>query len=314
MVCGVWLCASTIFHQPVIFQNIFTELFSSITELDEYYLTASEMNILEKYAEEIVSLLREHNKCKKSETFNIVELGAGDGRKTKVLLRAMLKADVPFEYMPVDISHGAMIELLSTFKKDLGGNRLHIHGIVGDYMESVAYISKTWPNRRTVVLFLGSSIGNFGKQEAERFLTKLRHNMKTSDMLFIGFDLKKDAEVLRRAYSDSQGVSANFNCNLLKRMNRELGATFDLHSFCHLAVYNPVRGAIEMYLISEKEQIVRLANDDLHFDEHEAILTELSHKYLPKDALAVACNAGFKKVATYFDDRGWFMDALMEIA
>lgn len=259
-----------------------------------------------------------------AEKFNVVELGAGDGRKTKVLLRAMLDEGVDFEYLPIDISRGAMADLFKALEGDFECCEVRMHGIVGDYMQALSHVRQTWPERRTLVLFLGSSIGNFTRDSAIDFLSEVRCNLKPRDMLLVGFDLKKDPEVLRRAYSDSHNVTKEFNINLLMRLNREVDADFSATAFRHLAVYNPVRGAMESYLLSSKDHDVNVAGELVHFDSGEPILTEYSYKYLPKQALRMARKAGFASVANYYGFADgetaeteavepWFMEALFEV-
>jgi L-histidine Nalpha-methyltransferase len=286
-------------------------LFAKITELEEYYPTLTEYNILERNARDIVK-----NICgsgsRSLEPFNLVELGAGDGRKTKVILRALIEAKVPFEYMPIDISRQAMESLFSSMNSEFS-TTAKLHGFVGDSVDSLDYIASNWPERRMVVLFLGSSIGNYSREDAVDFLTALRNSLKQEDMLFAGFDLKKDPEVLRLAYSDSQGVTKAFNLNLLTRLKRELGATVDEASFEHLALYNPVRGAMESYLISTREQVVEIAGQMFQFDEAEPLHTEVSYKYLPKEVEFMLRKAGFSPVANYVDDKRWFVDALVQV-
>jgi L-histidine Nalpha-methyltransferase len=286
-------------------------LFARITELEEYYPTLTEYKILECNADDIVKRICDTG-SRRPEPFNLVELGAGDGRKTKVLLRALIEAEVPFEYMPIDISRQAMESLFSSMNSEFA-TAAKLHGFVGDSVDSLDYIASNWPERRMVVLFLGSSIGNYSREDAVDFLTSLRNSLKPEDMLFAGFDLKKDPEVLRRAYSDAQGVTKAFNVNLLTRLKRELGATVDETAFEHLAFYNPVRGAMESYLVSKREQVVAVAGQTFHFDEAEPLHTEVSYKYLPKEVEFMLRKAGFSSVANYTDEKRWFVDALVQV-
>lgn len=249
---------------------------------------------------------------------NVVELGAGDGRKTKILLRAMLSTGVDFQYFPVDISARAMENLSHSLSKYFSDQPLHIHGIIGDYISSLSYIYANYPSRHTVVLFLGASIGNFSRDEAESFFRQIKSNMMPRDYLLCGFDLKKDPEALRKAYSDSNGVTREFNLNLLTRFNRELGANFDITQFHHLAIYNPVRGSMESYLVSKRKQEAKIAGKRYHFELGEPIHTENSVKYSVKEVLALTENAGFTAVARYTDDfseydtkEPWFLEVLL---
>jgi L-histidine Nalpha-methyltransferase len=287
------------------------ELFAKITDLEEYYPTMTEYCILEQNAQQIVKQICGAG-THPSETFNLVELGAGDGRKTKVLLRALIAAGVSFEYMPIDISRQAMELLFSSVRNEFA-NTAKLHGFVGDSVDTLDYIASNWPERRMVALFLGSSIGNYSREDALDFLSALHNSLKPGDMLLAGLDLKKDPEILRRAYADSHGVTRAFNLNLLARMRRELAATLDERDFDHLAFFNPVRGAMESYLISKKEQIVEIAGQTFHFDEAEPLHTELSHKYLLKEVDFMMKKAGFSLVHNYVDDKRWFVDTLVQV-
>lgn len=287
-----------------------TEIYARITDTEEYYPTRTEAAILAAHSPDAAAVIRE---AAEDSEVNIVELGAGDGRKTKLLLRALLDAGVRFQYFPVDISSGAMYELFASLSAEFPADTLRAHGIVGEYTQSLSHVVEKWPGRRTVVLFLGSSIGNFTRDSAIDFLSDLRAVLRGGDMLLAGFDLKKDPEVLRAAYSDSGGVTRDFNLNLLTRLNREAGGTFDVSQFQHLGLYNPVRGAMESYLISRKGQSAQVAGVEVFFDAGEPILTEYSYKYLPKDVLSMTHKAGFESVTNYYDKKRWFMDALLAV-
>jgi L-histidine Nalpha-methyltransferase len=298
-----------------------TEIYKQITDLDEYYLTRTEHSILTANAHELVQrfcFTADRLAGSVTPVFNLVELGAGDGHKTKVVLREMLDAGLEFEYMPVDISRGAMNELFCTVFDEFynldKNSALRVHGVVGDYMHAVEHITAEWQDRRTVILFLGSSIGNFDSSCATVFLRSLQLRMKPRDMLLVGFDLEKDTSVLVSAYSDASGVTRDFNLNLLKRLNRELLASFDECGFEHRAVYNPVRSAMESYLISLRKQTVDIGGGTVvEFERDEAILTEYSHKYTVSKIMAMTTDAGFREVATYSDIRKWFVDVLVEV-
>lgn len=284
------------------------ELYARITDTEEYYPTRTEAAVLTAHSPDVAKIVRE---AAVGGEVNIVELGAGDGRKTKLLLRSLLDAGVRFQYLPVDISRGAMVELFAALLAEFPADALRMHGIVGEYSESMAHILNTWPSRRTLVLFLGSSIGNFTRDSAIDFMSDLRAVLRPGDMFLAGFDLKKDPEILRRAYSDEGGVTRDFNLNLLTRLNRELDANFDIAQFQHLAVYNPVRGAMESYLLSRKDQNVLVSGGNIFFDAGEPILTEYSYKYLPKDIFSMTRKAGFESVKNFYDEKSWFMDSLL---
>jgi L-histidine N-alpha-methyltransferase len=219
-----------------------SKLFQQITELPEYYLTRCESEILHGKKKEIAQLIDNNQ-------FNLVELGAGDGRKTKILLQHFLAAGLDFRYVPIDICEAAVKGLIGGLDRHLP--ELSIEGLVADYCDGLEWLS-TMNGDRNVVLFLGSSIGNFSHDEAREFLHSLWNALEDGDYLLIGFDLKKDIQLLERAYNDSRDVTAQFNLNLLRRINRELGGDFNADQFQYHSFYNTLSGAIESYLISRR--------------------------------------------------------------
>lgn len=254
---------------------------------------------------------------------NIVELGAGDGRKTKAILRALLDSGIEFEYIPVDISLKAMSSLFQAIQAAFVGESLKVHGIVGEYLECVEHVVSTRPGQRTAVLFIGSSIGNFKFAEAVEFLSAIKAKLTPRDFIFLGCDLVKDFETMRRAYSDSKGVTKKFNLNLLTRMNRELGTSFNEEQFEHLAFYNPRSGSMESYLIPTVPQRVTICAqscsqksgdgaDELSFEvkAFEAIQTEWSHKFTMASISDLFRISGFDLTVKYIDKRDWFVDAV----
>lgn len=306
-------------------------IYAQITELEEYYLTRSEEEIFQKHATKIVR--RHFQPASKEGPVNVIELGAGDGRKSKIILRALLNQGLDFEYVPIDISRQAMAELFETMGSFFKNEALKIHGVVGDYMESVHHIVSAKPARRNVVMFIGSTIGNFHRDDAIAFLRQLRSNLRPDDSLLLGCDLRKDLETMRVAYSDSKGVTRDFNMNLLTRMNRELGADFDPSNFEHLAVYNPRIGAMESYLLAKRAHRVRINADinatadtseegradfvkfshEFEFEAFEPMYLECSHKYTPDLAAGMLRAAGFDVEAEYFDERNWFVDSVATV-
>ena len=224
-------------------------LFSRIMELDEYYPTRCETAILTRHAGEIVSEMGER-------PLNLVDLGAGDGKKTVILLRALREAGLDVRFVPIDISEGAMRTLIDAVRAELPG--LTIEGLVSEYVDGVHYLGQDGSARRNLVLFLGSNIGNFNRVGCRRFFRRIWSVLGDDDRFLVGFDLKKDIEVLLAAYNDAGGVTAEFNLNLLARINRELGADFDLSKFRHYGTYNVFSGAMESYLVSLATQTVRV--------------------------------------------------------
>jgi dimethylhistidine N-methyltransferase len=274
-------------------------------ELPEYYLTRSEAEILSVYKDEIF-------RCIGTEKLNVVELGAGDGKKTKILLSHLIDRRVDFSYIPVDISEEAVRDLSAKLKRKLP--ELEMHGLVAEYFSGITWLSCNG-GCRNLVLFLGSNIGNFSAREAEEFLTTLRESLNEGDYLLIGFDLKKDVDVLQRAYNDREGVTAAFNLNLLARINRELGGDFKKDKFMFYSTWDPVAGAIQSYLLSTEEQIVHIAKPDFSVDlgKWEPIHTESSHKFSVGDITALARRSGFQVIRNFRDSRNFFVDSIWQV-
>lgn len=281
------------------------ELFQSIMRMPEYYLTSCEYSIFTEQKDEILQAIGR-------EPFELIELGAGDGYKTKVLLSYFQQQGLPFVYRPVDISQNVMDSLQVDLEEQLP--ELSVRPLVGDYFKMLEKLHSE-DGQRKVVLFLGSNIGNYNRQEALRFLEQLRKQLEPGDHLLIGFDLKKDPEIILQAYNDPAGITAAFNLNLLERINRELGGNFNLEAFSHWETYNPVTGAAQSYLVSQAEQEVEIkaVGQAFHFQAWEAINVELSLKYSPMEIEALARAAGFQLVRHFYDDRHYFMDSLWEV-
>jgi L-histidine N-alpha-methyltransferase len=283
-----------------------SKLFQQITELPEYYLTQCESEIFQNKKGAIAGLIGGNE-------FNLVELGAGDGRKTKILLEQFLKEELDFRYVPIDICEAAVEGLISGLDKHVP--QVPIEGLVADYCDGLKWLS-TMNGYRNVVLFLGSSIGNFSYSEAREFLYGLWNALEDGDYLLIGFDLKKDIQILERAYNDSQDVTAQFNLNLLHRINRELGGNFDADQFQHYSSYNALSGAMESYLISRQKQVVDIGalNQSFPFEAWEPMHTEYSYKYLESDIASLAEETGFTIVAQLMDSKRYFVDSVWEVS
>lgn len=281
--------------------------FQRIMALPEYYPTHCETEILSRHGGDLARLLAGPG------PLNVIDLGAGDGTKTMILLEHLSRAGADFTYVPIDISEGAMRELVARTHERLP--RVRVEGLVCEYTDGARYLGQEQERKRSLVLFLGSNIGNFNALQARAFLRRLWSALHDGDHVLIGFDLKKDIEVLLAAYNDSKGVTAAFNLNLLKRINRELGANFDLASFRHFGTYNVFSGAMESYLVSLEPQIVRVGalERSFAFDAWEPVHTEYSYKYLRSDVEALARDTGFAGVARFEDSRGWFADALWRV-
>ncbi|MEP0985369.1 L-histidine N(alpha)-methyltransferase [Ekhidna sp.] len=278
------------------------KLFQQIMHLDEYYLTRKELEIFNTHKESILQAIND------GEAFRIIELGAGDGLKTKVLLKHFMDQGVDFTYTPVDISGNVLEILEGNLKAEIPG--LKIESYEGDYFDALSEISES--PEKDIVFFLGSTIGNFTQEEAEDFLTDLQNFLKDGDLLFLGVDLKKDPSIILNAYNDSQGVTREFNLNLLDRINSELGADFDRNQFQHYPYYNPHTGECRSYLISKVDQTVTIGDEEFHFREWEAIFMEVSKKYDQPQLASLASVAGFKTLASFLDGERWFADVLWE--
>jgi len=268
-------------------------LFQKICELPEYYITRTEIDILDRNRAEIASHL--------GSNIELIGLGTGAGTKTRILIEAL---DSPAVYVPVDISDKQLCESSALFRKIF--TDLEILPVCADYLQPVALPSPSRKAARNIVYFPGSTIGNFEPDEAAEFLRRIANVCHPDGGLLIGADLKKDPHVLEAAYNDSAGVTAQFNLNLLDRVNRELGADFDLDQWRHRAIYNSSAGRIEMYLISEIDQFVHLDEHKFHFRRGEKITTEFSYKYAPEDFATLAAKAGFEFARIWTDDARLF--------
>lgn len=281
-----------------------SQLFQDIMNLPEYYLTNCEYEVLDLNKAQIL----EH--CQASGGFDIIELGAGDGYKTKVLLRHFLEAGADFSYRPVDISTKAIEGLEKDLREEMPN--LKVEAIVDDYFAALNHLKADNSKRTRVILFLGSNVGNLKYVEVLGFLEKLKEGMNPGDLLMTGFDLRKDPEMILAAYNDAAGVTAQFNLNLLVRMNRELGAEFDLSTFKHYPFYDAINGEARSCLVSTIKQSVFISalDDSIDFEAGEIIKTEVSRKYFPAQVEAMAAKTGFAPVANLFDSQHFFLDAL----
>jgi dimethylhistidine N-methyltransferase len=276
-------------------------------ELKEYYLTDCEYEIFRLHKVEILD-----NIISNCDLFHLIEFGAGDAYKTKVLLEYFTDQKAAFEYHPIDISRNA----IDVLKEDLNQKfpDLPISTLNLDYYSAVEEISRESTCKK-VILFLGSNIGNFSETEAHEFFSKLADLLETGDQMLIGFDLKKDPEVVLAAYNDPLGITCDFNLNLLKRINRELDADFNINEFYHYPLYDPVDGAAKSYLISRCKQRVRIGaiQATIEFEKAEPIFMEISQKYSQADIENYASRAGFRIMINFFDNRNYFVNSLWEL-
>lgn len=268
-------------------------LFDEICDLPEYYLTRTETAILEQHAAEIAGLI--------GEQALLVELGSGASTKTRLLLDALPQ---PAAYVPVDISRSHLLQASQRLRTAYP--RLEVLPVCADFTQPFALPHTRHPPRRVVVFFPGSTIGNFDPPEAIALLTLMRRIAGTGGGLVIGFDLRKDPAVLERAYNDSAGVTAAFNLNVLARLNRELGASFDLTGFRHEALWNEAASRIEMHLVSERQQSALIAGVPIAFARGERLVTEHCHKYTPESFRTLARAAGWSVTQAWGDGKRYF--------
>ena len=282
-----------------------SDLFRQIMTLDEYYLTDAEYRVFEQQKNALLQAVQPQGK-----PFQLVEFGSGDGAKTKVLLQHFTDRGARFEYVPIDISKGAMDGLCDSLHEELP--ELECSPIVGDYFEALAQLDESASDKRKCILFLGSNIGNFKRKDAPSFFREIRRYLSPGDFLLVGVDLQKDPRQIAAAYDDAEGVTAAFNLNLLTRINRELGADFDTEQFGFYSNYNIETGEVRSYLVSKQAQQVYIEAVDevVRFGAHEYIHTEISRKYslIELDELAAQC--GFEVAEHLTDDRAWFVDSL----
>jgi dimethylhistidine N-methyltransferase len=281
-----------------------SRIFQRIMALPSYYLSRAEEEVFRTHAAAIAARFR-------GQRLSVVDLGAGDGSKTVLLLRALSEVAREVAYVPVDVSRSALEELERAHRERLPG--MPFSAVEGDYLNGLAEAAARYPASRRLALFLGSNIGNLEAREAVALLSTWRGALSPGDELLLGFDLLKDPDLLQRAYDDDEGVTAEFNRNLLRRLNRELDADFDLDAFRHLARYNPQVAAMESYLVSARDQVVHVAGERIHFMAWEAMQTEISCKYREVDVRSFAEKSGFAPSGWYYDSRHWFLDTLFRV-
>lgn len=282
-----------------------SQLFDAITELDEYYLTRTERSILARNAEEIVAAAAGSASGGQAR-LRIAELGAGSAEKTRVLLRAAVDHQRSVIYEPIDVSASALDGARERIEREIPG--VHVISRVSDYTHGPGMQLDACYGERRLVLYIGSSIGNFEPADAERLLRRVRAGLAPGDGLLLGVDLVKDEVLLVSAYDDALGVTAAFNRNILARLNRELSADFDPQAFAHRAVWNSAASRMEMHLESRRAQHVHVAaaGFDVDFAEGETIHTENSYKFEPGQAEDLLAAAGFAPAGLWTDAREWF--------
>lgn len=273
-----------------------SNLFEKICTLPEYYPTRTEISILKKLQTELSAFL--------DGDFRLVELGSGTSVKTCLLLDIFSDQQDVIEYFPIDIS-----EILTESSEQLLANykNLSITGIVDTYEGGLEFL-KTYDDKKNLIIFLGSSFGNFSSNDGYKFLETIHSTMKSDDLFLIGLDMVKDSKILESAYNDAQGITAKFNLNVLSRINNELDADFNLEHFSHHSLYNEHEQRIEIYLKSLTNQsvIISKSNLTLKLKKDELIHTEYSHKYHLSQIHSLLDNVGFELKHTWLDENKYF--------
>ncbi|HEY0760443.1 MAG TPA: L-histidine N(alpha)-methyltransferase [Acidisarcina sp.] len=278
-----------------------SRLFEKITALPEYYVTRTERKILAGYCNEMIAASGDG-------PLSLIELGAGTATKTGLLLRAALQAHGPLTYHAIDVSSSALEEAKRRIEADLPG--VTVQTCTADYTEGLGQIASS--GERRMVLYIGSSIGNFDPPDALRLLKEIRAVLEPGDSILLGVDLVKDRQVLLDAYDDAAGITAAFNKNVLQRINRQLGSNFNLQLFRHRSRWNEEQSRIEMHLESLITQFVYIPDLDLEvrLARGETIHTENSYKFTVELATGMLNRAGFDVVKCWSDPRGWFGEFL----
>ena len=278
-----------------------SHLFEKICTLPEYYLTNAEISILNQLDDKISPHL--------DGDFRLVELGSGSSTKTRILIQILERLQTYVEYIPIDISR-----ILKTSSRILQSDfkRLHITGIIDEYESGLKFL-KYYDTKKNLIIFLGSSFGNFDLEDGSKFLSKINSAMKKDDLFLIGLDLVKDKKILECAYNDSEGITAQFNLNILSRINSELGGNFNLQKFRHHAVYNEDQNKIEMYLHSIDRQTINIPQADLilNLEKDELIHTENSQKFTISNIKQMSEKAGFEIKDMWYDEKQYFAMILL---
>jgi len=285
-----------------LYDNVGSALFEVISHLPEYGLTRADERLLRRHADEIVDRL--------AGPVAVAELGSGSGKKTRWLLEAFCRRQRT-SYYPVEISHSALV-MCERELRDI--DAISIVGFEREYLDGLLEVAACRKSgQHLFVLFLGSTIGNFDRAAGLKFLGDVRRILEPGDSLLLGTDLEKPSSQLIAAYDDALGVTAAFNLNLLARVNRELGADFDLSKFAHVAKVNPEARSVEMHLLSRRRQIVSIpaAEIVIEFQEGETIWTESSHKYSSDEVIETARDAGFRCEVQWVDEQWPFAENLL---
>ncbi|WP_299229451.1 L-histidine N(alpha)-methyltransferase [uncultured Psychroserpens sp.] len=288
------------------YDKIGDAIFVEIMNMPEYYLTNAEMDIFKNQTQGIITSLELNPQI----PFELIELGAGDGTKTKHLLKKLDENGYDFKYFPIDISQNALDQLERSLNTELPN--INVSKQQGDYFDILASLKAT--NTQKVVLFLGSNIGNLTDDSAKQFITELSNVLNTNDKVLLGVDLIKPESIVLPAYNDSQGITKRFNLNLLSRINKELKANFDIKAFNHIPEYTENEGIARSYLVSTKAQSVTIdeLNKTFTFYEGEKIHTETSRKYNDTILNNILENSNLEVVTKLMDSNLYFADYILK--
>ena len=266
-----------------------SQLFDQICGLPEYYLTRTELKLMDLHLDQVAELV--------GPRAAVIEFGAGSNIKIHKLLDCL---ELPAAYVPVDISGDYLLKQAAQLARAYPN--LHVKPVFADFTQPFDLPDHPIMPERNLIFFPGSTIGNFSPAQALKLLKVMRLEARDNGALLIGADLPKDSAILHAAYNDSQGVTAEFNLNVLRRLNTEFGGNFNLENFSHQAVYDEIASRIEMRLVSSKQQSVRLGDHEISFEAEEYIITEHSYKYSLDNFLALAGKAGWQSQQVWIDD------------
>ena len=287
----------------LLFDKVGSEIFKKITELPGYLPAASEFEIIRSHKNDIAKLIT-------GNSFNLIELGSGDGCKTQILIKHLLNEGLDFHYFPIDISSGAVTNLVRSLEDNYYNTSLKVTGLIGDYFDGIDTVKN---NGKNLVLFLGVSLNNMDLGMAKFFLERLSQTIGPEGYLLIGFDLMKDPKLLYSAYNDP--LFEKFNLHLLDRINQELDGDFKKEYFSQQGQFNPITGAVESYLYSMHDQTIHVKklNKKFNFNAWETIQTEKSFKYTLEEIENLAVESGFEIVEHLFDSRKYFVDSIWKV-
>lgn len=281
------------------------KLFQEIMKLEEYYLPRCEREIIREQSADIIDAIDNSGS-----ELRVIELGAGDGTKTVDFLKAFSARNISVNYFPLDISSDILKENKKNIQRAIPG--IQVCERAGNYFETLAELPPS--SGKQLLLFLGSSIGNYPLENSDKILGLMTENLSEDDSLLIAYDLKKNPRIIEAAYDDIKGVTREFNLNLLKRINRELGADFKLDTFMHFPTYNPVTGKMNSYLLSKIKQTVTISDGtEFEFDRYEPIQTEVSQKYQLSWIEDMAFKAGLSVKGHFTDRKNYYVLSLFKV-